>query len=220
MAIVTGPLHSSEARGQIGGKTGLVYNTYRGRAYVKANALPTTEFSDLQIATRAIMNAVHARWTALSNADRSNWQDFADENHLCCWTGRLKQLSGWNWFAKVNFKLLQAGADPLSSPPFPITAYILEDLSSVPGIPTTQINWTPAISPPDPSWMLQIWSTAVHLPTVNPSFKLAHLVDAVLEQAGTFALATPGAGARTLYLVPLSTQGITMPPTRLIVTVT
>ena len=219
MAIVTGPLHSSEARGQIGGVTGLVYNTNRGRSYVKANALPATEFSDLQIATRAIMNDVHALWAALDNAQRAAWSHFAEENHLCDWTGRLKQLSGWNWFAKANFRLLIVGLPTLTDPPFPVTSYILEGLSYTLGTLVVNVFWTPASPAPDPPWTILIWRTAVHLPTVHPSFKLSKLSSYSFEQDAYNNIPTPDSGTYTLYFQPLSDQGITMPPTRLIVTV-
>jgi len=219
MAIVTGPLHSSEARGQIGGKNGLVYNTYRGRCYVKANALPKTEYSDPQVTTRAIANDVHDLWVALSIAQRNAWDDFADRHPDCCWSGRDKRLSGWNWFMRANFRLLIGCLPTLTDPPFPVTSYILEGLSYTLGTLSVDVFWTPLSPAPDPAWNILIWRTSVHLPTVHPSFKLSKLFSFTYEQDASQNIPAPDSGTYTIYFLPVSDQGITMPPARLIVTV-
>jgi len=220
MAIVTGPLHSSEARGVVGGKTGLVYNTHRGRAYVKANALPKTEFSDPQVDTRALIVPIIAAWQALSDHEREHWAHFANENHLCDWTGQLKRITGWNWFAKANSPLLYCYQSLLTEPPSPITSYILTDLSYSAGIPGTYIYWTCPPVAPAPQWLIIAWQTAVHLPTVHPSIKHAKRTTYAFETDTYIEIPTPLPGLITVFLQPVSFQGISMPPTPMLIEVT
>lgn len=220
MAIVTGPLHSSEARGKVGGPTGLVYNTHRGRAYVKANATPLLEYTNPQVATRALMNTIIAAWQALSDDRRAAWQHFADENHLCDWTGQLKRITGWNWFAKANSPLLYTSQPLLTEPPFPLTSYILHDLAYSGAIPDFYVTWTPATPAPDPGWAIIMWATDFHLPTVHPSIKRAKRTAWASEDSGEIYFDRYIPGFVTLYLQPVSAQGISMPPSRLLVEVT
>ena len=215
MAVVTGPLHSSEARGVVGGKTGLVYNTHRGRSYVKANATPVTQYSDPQVYTRAIMTFVIAKWQALEDADRVAWQDFASENRLCNWTGELVRLSGWNWFAKINFKLYQTGVGMRDHPPDDISAYLFDQLSIIIDGDSVLIYWQVADPPPDPFWNITIWRSHVHVPSVHPSLKMCKLYAVAAEQDGGWFDSTPPIGTYTYYLCLISSQGMTMPPARL-----
>jgi hypothetical protein len=220
MALVTGPLHSSEARGVVGGKTGLVYNTHRGRAYVKANAVPALEYTDPQIATRALMNTIIAAWQALSADRRTAWHHFAEENHLCDWTGQLKRLTGWNWFAKANSPLLYCTLSLLTDPPYPITGYLPANLVVTNYEAESELTWTPLDPPPDPAWFFILWQTAPHAPTVHPSIKHAKRVSHTYESVGSHIWPTEDPGWTTVYIQPISAQGISMPPTRLLLEVT
>lgn len=217
MAIVTGPLHSSEARGAVGA---LVYNSYRGRAYTKARSTPTVEYSDPQIAARAMMHTIYGYWLGLSPADRSHWSDWAEENHLCDWTGQLKRLSSWNWFAKINYLLLNNTSLWNTQPPNPITSYSLSGLISYQRAPMIVFQWTIADPPPDPAWFLEFWSVGPHPPTLHPSVKMAKRVDPALEADGAFSYLYTLPGSYTTYIRPLSTQGITMPYVRILTEVT
>lgn len=220
MAIVTGPLHSSEARGVVGGKTGLVYNSHRGRAYVKANATPLLEYTGPQVATRALMVPIIAGWQALSDVQRDAWADFARENHGCDWTGQLKTLSAWNWYAKVNSPLQYCSEPLLNTPPNPVSAYLLPGLAYASSLPDVEINWTPATPVPSPDWLLIFWQTALHLPSVHPSLKHAKRATWAPEIDGSVFLTVAAAGFVTVYIQPVSTQGISMPPTRMLIEVT
>lgn len=220
MAIVTGPLHSSEARGQVGGPTGLVYNTHRGRAYVKANALPKTEYSDLQKSTRAIMVAAASEWLAIGAANRVSWEQFAHENHLCDWTGSLKRISGWNWWSKLYYATTFLELDPNLEAPSENTSYLFKDLTIECVEHYNYISWTPIY--PEPPWLYWIvyWVTGPHKITEHPSIKMAHRVFYASDlDGGIVDIQEPGHWY-TYYLIPTNSFGMTMPPTRLVVEVT
>lgn len=220
MTIVTGPLHSSEARGKIGGPTGLVYNTYRGRSYVKANATPINQYTDPRVAARLLNVTVHDAWVALSSQQRSDWDDFANEHTIGSWTGMDKRLSGWNWFVKANTPLLQSDDPLLTSPPNPITGIIVSEFTYYHDGIDLIVNWTPASPPASPAWRLVFWRTADHAVTVHPSIKLAKREGYQPEDSSEYV--GPGFIGEifTYYVLPHSLQGISMPPIRLFIEVT
>jgi hypothetical protein len=217
MAVVTGPLHSSEARGKIGGPTGLVYNTYRGRAYVKANATPINQDSIPRVAARLLNVTIHDAWAALSSQQRADWDHFADEHTIGSWTGTDKRLSGWNWFVKANTPLLQSSDALLTNPPNPITGIIIPELTYSYIDAEHYIFWIPATPAPTPAWRLVFWRTANHAITVHPSIKKAKRESFELEGQGNYIFAATPGDSFTYYVIPHSTQGISMPPIRFLV---
>jgi hypothetical protein len=216
MAIVTGPLHSSEARGSVGA---LVYNTYHGHSYVKARSTPTIEYSDLQITTRALMVDVIAFWRSISALDRGTWSQFSQEHQFAHWTGTDKRLTPWAWFARCNFRLKQLGEPMISTPPYPIADYSLKDLCASWSSPTLNVIWTPAAVAPDPAWYLIFWLSHGHKVTVHPTIKLCHRALAQPEQDGAAALTPESGYFVTLYAQPVSLQGIPLTPTPLTIAV-
>ena len=219
MAVVTGPLHSSEARGKIGGKNGLVYNTYRGRSYVKANATPINQYSDPRVAARLLNVTVHDAWAALSSAQRADWDDFANEHTIGSWTGTNKRLSGWNWFVKANTPLLQSATTLLTNPPNPITSIIIPEITIDYIDGEYYAFWTPADPPPSPAWYLVFWRTANHALTVHPSIKKTIREGYETETQGNHIFTAAEEDIFTYYVIPHSAQGISMPPIRVLVSV-
>ena len=217
MAVVTGPLHSSEARGKIGGKNGLVYNTYRGRSYVKANATPINQYSDPRVAARLLNVTVHDAWAALSSKQRSDWDHFADKHTIGSWTGTDKRLSGWNWFVKANTPLLQSNTTLLTNPPNPITGIIIPEITYQFLEGEHYLFWTPATPAMTPAWKLVFWRTANHDLTVHPSIKKAKREAYESEQQGNYIFGATSGDIFTYYVIPHSTQGISMPPIRVLI---
>jgi hypothetical protein len=212
VAIVTGPLHSSEARGAVGA---LEYNSHRGRAFVKKRTTPVTQYSDPQKATRLLMVPIIAAWQSLSDTQRANWEHFAHENHLCDWTGQLKRISGWNWFAKANSPLVYVSASLLTAPPFPLSDYTLDVIGLGASVPYGGLEWIPATPPPVPAWYLIIWLAGPNLATVHPSIKQAKRVNYSIEQQAQVEIAFPAPGWYDVWVQPVSSQGISMTLTHL-----
>lgn len=82
MAYVTGPLHSTTASGQIG-KTA-IYQTYNGRTYAKAYAVPgnTPGYSKMnqtpaQLAIQALTKSLMQHWKEISAEDQATWDAIA-----------------------------------------------------------------------------------------------------------------------------------------------
>ncbi len=93
MAVVTWPLSSGEARGRVGG---LIYNTWRGRSYVKAHAHYQTGLSPLQQTNQALAAIATAAWQSFTDQRRSAWADFANRHNTPDWTGNTRRLTGYN----------------------------------------------------------------------------------------------------------------------------
>jgi len=217
VAIVTGPLHSSEARGAVGA---LVYNSWHGRCYVKARSTPKTEYSDLQVDTRALMVPIIAAWRLRSDAQRAAWAQFADTHLFPHWTGTDKRLSAWNWFAKVNYRLNFCSQPMRDDPPDRSTAYIPYGLAIHSEGTDIFVDWARASPPPDPAWLFLFWASAEHAVTVHPAFNMTLWQAYAPEQQAAILFTVPAAGWITVYVEPLSLQGISMPPTRLLVEAT
>jgi hypothetical protein len=76
--IVTGPLFSLSASGQLG--KSLVYSEWNGRKYVREYVVPHNPKSLAQQFQRAILGALSRWWGVASDADHLTWQDMADQN--------------------------------------------------------------------------------------------------------------------------------------------
>jgi len=211
LAIVVGPCHSSEARGAVGG---LVYNTYRGRSYVKANVAPSTQYSDAQVERRAIMSPVVALWSTITDQQRDAWRVFANAHLFDDWTGTQKRLSGFNWFCKVNYRLNLVGWGLRSDPPDAVTALSLLNPFITNYAGAAVLEWQPAAGPPDPSWFVWLWLSERHSAGCHPSIKLCKLLTWDYENTGGIGINDLLPGYYTAYSILISDQGITMPPVR------
>lgn len=209
MAVVIGPLHSSEARGAVGS---LVYNSHRGRAYVKSNTHPTTQYSDKQIAMRAHMVPVIALWQSISNAQRSCWEQFANEHLFPHWTGSDLRLSGWNWFAKANFLLEMLGQSLQSNPPSLVTSIPLFPFLSDAGEGYIDVGWTTPETPPVPDWLMLFYIAGPHSSARHPSIKMASFVGSTAFMDGIYDITPLAPGWYTVFMKPLSLQGIQLTP--------
>ena len=112
MAKVVGPLHSSEARGRMGG---LVFNTWRGVATVKAKVAPCQPQTSLQLAVRAIAIALVRLWAAcLYKAD---WNDYAYAHPTTDGMGNSVRATGANWYLALNTRMKRMGLAVVETSP-------------------------------------------------------------------------------------------------------
>ena len=137
MAKVVGPLHSSEARGRMGG---LVYNSWRGSATVKAKHAPAQPRSSLQLAVRATAIYCSRAWQAL--AATAQWNAYAAAHPLVDWTGSTKRLTGANWFVMLTTRLIRAGVAPVLTPPVANAPDAVTILAVSGGSGTLTMTWT------------------------------------------------------------------------------
>lgn len=97
----------TQASGSIGGMTA---SHNRGGMYFRARTIPTDPATAFQIAIRAIMVSVVARWaTLLSSAQRDDWGVYASLVTLPGPLGDPITVSGFNMFVRANVANLQSG---------------------------------------------------------------------------------------------------------------
>lgn len=89
-AIVTGPLFSLTASGQIG--KALVYSTWKGRAYVREYVIGANPNTLEQRVRRAMMSFLSKWWAGLDSTEKSSWDSGAS----------AKSISPFNEMVSVN----------------------------------------------------------------------------------------------------------------------
>jgi hypothetical protein len=208
LAIVVGPLHSSEARGAVGG---LVYNTHRGRAYVKANTAPSTQYSDDQVAMRARMSPIISAWQALSDTQRASWDHYANQHLLPSWTGTDKRISGFNWFCKINFRRSLLASGILEYPP-DVNPGILLDPSAAQSAPLTILaSWDISAIPDADQWSLLVFLSGPHSAARHPQLNMAkYQFPALVSDEGSVIPVTD-VGTYSVFLVPVHSTGVPAP---------
>lgn len=166
MAIVTGPLHSAEARGSVGA---LTYTTWRGRSVVKARAGPATQYSQDQLAVRALTHAALHAWSDLDDDTRAAWKHFANAHPEIDWTGNPKRLTGQNWFVRINVRRQLLSLAITSTVPPWMCSTELTSLVLTGGVPDVGVWWTPS-TPRDPGdhWV-EVYASDAHTAARHPN---------------------------------------------------
>lgn len=106
MVKVLGPLGASEARGRMGG---IVYNTWRGMSYAKAQTAPSQPRTKKQLAIRSFGIRLARAWQGLTAAQRLSWNNYASLHLETDGMGSPKRLTGLNWYIRLNSRMLQMG---------------------------------------------------------------------------------------------------------------
>ena len=204
MAIVTWPLSSGEARGRVGG---LVYNTWRGRSYVKTHTDPATQFSDKQIVVRTIAANVTAAWQLLDDSQRSAWNAFACAHLLPSWTGSPKRLSGYNWFLKLGWRTASYFGGPYFLPPEQLGIYTIHDFAVSAYLLEIAVAWTQSVAIPDEEVYVEMWLEGPWNSPRAPSIKRARLDTAVAQDANGWTIIAPSPGYYTVHLRAVLNSG-------------
>jgi hypothetical protein len=139
MAKVTGPLHSSEARGRMGG---IIANTWRGASYVKAKTSPAQPRSKLQLQIRAWTTMLVRAWGELNQSQRDSWNEYATAHPGVDWTGNPKRLTGLNWWVRCNLRSLQMGLSGFVSVPTTAAPDALTNFAAANGVLSSVLTWT------------------------------------------------------------------------------
>lgn len=104
------------ARGTIGG---LVFSKNKAGPYVKQWAPPSQPRTQQQTAQRSRLAKIPGLWTALSAAQRTAWDVFADlpAQELINSLAETYTISGFAWFGKTNIRLLKIGRATTTATP-------------------------------------------------------------------------------------------------------
>lgn len=112
--IIPGPM-VAEARGKLGG---LIFSRNGGGTYAKTMAVPTNPQTILQGTVRADFAQLASEWSQVLTAlERDSWIEYAGATPWTNSLGQVINLTGTNWFIKLNALRLQAGLSVVIEPP-------------------------------------------------------------------------------------------------------
>lgn len=104
MAIVTSPLFSFSAGGQVG--KAIVYSSWKGINYVRMYVIPANPDTAAQQVIRGYFTDAVNAWHAETSTVRTAWTDYANDHSL--------QESGFNLYvgAYITFLVAHSGTPP------------------------------------------------------------------------------------------------------------
>jgi hypothetical protein len=208
MAIVTWPLSSGEARGRVGG---LVYNTWRGRSYVKQHVHNQSGLSDPQKIIQGYARDATAAWNTITQAKRDAWDQFALDHAPRDWTGQHKRLSGYNWFLRssVTCQLLTLTGPDV--PPTQLLSYIPTDFRIVDISPYyIELSWTRQPAPDPPYIYIDFWLEGPHSASRKPNITRAHRFDFCPDLYQDMVIDIPTPGYWTVHYRAIPDYGLPM----------
>jgi hypothetical protein len=156
MAKVTSPLHASEARGRVGG---IIYNTHRGLAVVKAKTAGAQPRSQLQLQIRAYAITLARLWQSLSVGERAQWNAYAVSHTEVDWTGNPVRLSGLNWYLRLNTRQMHAANATSDTPPASPAPTAVAAFAAADGVGSSVVTWT---SPADADMNVTLYLQGPH----------------------------------------------------------
>lgn len=208
MAKVTGPLHSSEARGSVGS---LTYNSWRGIHTVKTRSGPATEYSDAQIEVRAITKAVALSWAARSDNEREAWNAMATSHPEIDWTGNQKRNSGFGWYVRVNYNRALLSSAYLALPPSDFPSYTIPSFMVSEAGGDYAITWDVLEPPLPPFPSIDIWVTGPLTAGRHPNIQDAHKLSIVPLGDFYYQWFPPSVGFYTFFYRYMTASGLVTP---------
>jgi hypothetical protein len=137
---------------------------WRGVQYVRTIVTPSTLNSERQLIVRAITKQLTLDWQALTDAKRAAWNFYATQHIETTSLGDSKRLTGYNWFVRLNFLLVDAEfSNSLDDPPTRSMLFTphAHDVRIIEADGVYTINFDLYSDPGDPGWdyFLDLWLT-------------------------------------------------------------
>lgn len=188
MAKVVSPLHSTAARGKM---AGLIYNSWRGFATVKAFASPTNPQTEAQLLIRALLTQYTQSWKTLTSGQREGWITYAADHLKTDWTGTPMRITGANWYIACNIiSELSEGGD-INDPPTSNAPGPLLNSTATGGAGDIDLTW---FDNSDEATHAEFWIVGPHSAGRNPTIVQAKRVtsNAIAAEAYTISGLVPG----------------------------
>lgn len=106
MAKIKFGMMMTDARGKLGGQ---VFSKNRGGSYVRTKVTPSNPRTVAQMFSRSILGVLSVKWNALTDAQRSEWNNAVEDWQKTDIFGDIKKPTGKNLFVGINKNL--AGVD-------------------------------------------------------------------------------------------------------------
>lgn len=191
MAKVIGPLHSSEARGRMGG---LVYNTWRGVATVKAKHAPSQPRTSLQLAVRAVAISLSRLWASCVN--QASWNAYAALHPTVDGMGNSVRATGANWYLALNTRLKRMGTAAVETAPTVAAPAAIEGFGAQLSSGAYSPTWTAPTLAADG---VEVWADGPHSPgRIGSLAKARYLSFWTGDQSGLGSVAA-ALGSYTLF---------------------
>jgi len=114
--------------GKLGGH---VYSTNRGGAYVRTNQTPSNPQTSFQQSGRAVFTGLTQGWSALTESERTSWNQATSSFPVTDRFGDSRELSGKGLYISLNKELILTGQTPLDIAPSPAPILVASDLNVV-----------------------------------------------------------------------------------------
>lgn len=196
MAKVVGPLHSSEARGRMGG---LVYNTFRGMATVKAKHAPCQPRSQKQLQLRSIAVNLARTWAA--NLNQAAWNAYAASHPYLDGMGLTIRATGLNWFIGLNSRLNALLIGTVATPPVVAPPGPAVTLVPTPSAGSISLAWA---APTDANLRMEVWLDGPHSKGRQGSLTRARLKAQPEAAASPYVMTGLIPGRYSIWARPLS----------------
>ena len=144
MALVTGPLLSLEASGQVAGS--IVFSKWKGRPYVRQLVRPSNPKSAGQVSTRAMFRFLASAWASMTTAQQATWESLAAAD----------TVSPFNAYMAWNMRRWTQGEAPEVEPNFSgsIINPVMGTLTAAGGVREATLEQ--AVTTPNDIWGIQI----------------------------------------------------------------
>lgn len=205
MAKVTGPLHSSEARGAVGS---LVYNTWRGISTVRTRVTPVKENEAAQLDIRAKCKSATIQWQSLTDAQREDWAQYAKIHTDPDWTGNPKRLSGYNWYIRVNVRRQLLIGTIIDTPPRGTLSFVNSHFFHSQSAGQINLTWPSDTNPYGAALYMEIYGVGPLSAARFPTIKNAKRSGSVIYSALAYTFLTAGNGRYTIWFRPILTSGV------------
>lgn len=154
----------SEMRNKLNGS---VFARNRGGAYLRNKVTPTNPQSFAQVGARSLLTSYSQQWRSLTEPQREAWRSVVDQWSTTDVFGDVVNPSGSSLYIRLNINISLAGGTPLNTPPTPVGADALTDLTvaAAAGAGTVSVTFAPGTVPADHA--LYIEGTAMQSPGIS-----------------------------------------------------
>lgn len=141
---VRAPLHSVDVRGRFG--VAIVFSIWRGANYARTFTIPTNPRTARQLSIRAFLTTASRAWNALTDAQRTAWDAFAQLQSRTDVFGEPIKATGINEYVALSVIAQDLGQAPVSDPPLTDAPAVLAGAAAAPGVGAGEIDvtWTGA----------------------------------------------------------------------------
>lgn len=121
----------SEMRNKLNGS---VLSKNRYGSYVRNKVTPVNPQTSYQLNQRAILSSLSSAWRGLTQAQRDEWQEAANNQPITDIFGDTKILSGQAFFVSRNLNLVGSGTPLISAPGQPVNVPLVSISSMSVGV--------------------------------------------------------------------------------------